>query len=138
MASIRRSLLLMIFGVCCLLNTNCDGPKVVWSAESRSPDGKMVASARTVETSGIGTGDPGTFVYLNWTMGSQPPTIILAFSEGPNEPGAMNVEMNWLTQRHLELAYKGRRPLDFQAIKWHGVDISVRDLSTPTNSNTSQ
>jgi hypothetical protein len=37
--------------------------------------------------------------------------------------------MNWLTPTHLELTYKGRRTLDFEAVKCHGVDISVRELS---------
>jgi hypothetical protein len=109
-----------------------------WSAQSRSPDGKMIATAHTIVTSGIGTGDPGTRVYLNWTTGHQPPTIILAFADGPNEPGGMNVRMNWLTPNHLELTYRGRRNIDFEAVKCHGVDISVRDLSggsqTPGNS----
>ena len=116
----------------CISTSGCDGPKTAWSAESRSPDGKMIASARTIQTSGIGTGDPGTFVYLNWAAGSQSPTIILALTDGPAEPGDMNVGMNWLTPKHLELTYKGPRTLDFEAIKCHGVDISVRDLSGET------
>ena len=130
-AATRNCILLLIFGVCVSISS-CHGPKTTWSAESRSPDGKMIATAHTVQTSGIGTGDPGTRVYLNWTTGSQPPTIILAFTEGPDEPGSMNVGMNWLTPKHLELTYKGRRMLDFQAVKCHGVDISVRDLSEET------
>jgi hypothetical protein len=93
----------------------------------------MVVTARTIQTSGIGTGDPGTFVYLNWTTGSQSPTIILAFTDAPNEPGSMSVGMNWLTPKHLELTYKGPRTLDFEAVKCHGVDISVRDLSDGLN-----
>lgn len=106
------------------------GSKTTWSAESRSPDGKRVASAFTVEQSGFGTGGGGTDVYLNWTTGSQPKLLILAFSDGPSEPGGMNVGMNWLTPTHLELTYKGQRPLDFQAVKCYGVDISVRELSS--------
>jgi hypothetical protein len=90
----------------------------------------MVARARTVQTSGIGTGDAGTFVDLNWTTGSQSPTVILAFSDGPEEPGGMDVKMNWITPKHLELTYKGRRGLDFQAVKCHGVDITVRDVDS--------
>jgi len=89
----------------------------------------MVVSARTVRTSGIGTGDPGTFVYLNWTTGSQDPTVILAFADGPGEAGDSSVGMNWLTPKHLELTYRGRRVFDFQAIRCHGIDISVRDIA---------
>jgi hypothetical protein len=95
----------------------------------------MIATARTIQTSGIGTGAPGTFVYLNWTKGSQSPTIILAFHDGPDEPG-MNVGMNWLTPTHLELTYRGRRALDFQAVRCDDVDISVRDLASTIGSRT--
>jgi hypothetical protein len=133
-ASTRKRILLLILAVC-ISFSSCDGPKVNWSAESRSPDGKMIATARTIQTSGIGTGNPGTFVYLNWTKGSQSPTIILAFHDGPDEPGGMNVGMNWLTPTHLELTYKGRRAFDFQAVRCDGIDISVRDLSNGTMSS---
>ena len=90
------------------------------------PDGKMIATAYTIVPSGIGTGDCGTRVYLNWATGPQPKTIILAFAERPDVPGGMNVGMNWLSPTHLELTYKGHRNLDFQAVKCHGIDISVQ------------
>jgi len=105
-----------------------------WSAEARSPDGKMIATAITFEQSGFGTGWVHTTVYLNWTTGSQPKTLILAFSDGPGEPGGMNVGMKWLTPTHLELTYRGQRPLDFQAVKCDDADISVRDLSSKASS----
>jgi hypothetical protein len=89
----------------------------------------MIATAYTVVPSGIGTGDFGTRVFLNWAEGSQPTTIILAFAEGPDEPGGMNVGMTWLAPTHLELTYRGHRNVDFQAVKCHGIDISVRELS---------
>ncbi len=104
------------------------GSETTWLAESRSPDGKRVASAFTVEQSGFGTGGGGTDVYLNFTRGSQQKLLILAFSDGPSAPGGMNVGMNWPTSTHLELTYKGERPLDFQAVRCYGVDISVRVL----------
>jgi hypothetical protein len=93
----------------------------------------MIATAYTVVPSGIGTGDFGTRVFLNWAEGSQPTTIILAFAEGPDEPGGMNVEMTWLAPTHLELTYRGHRNLDFQAVKCHGIDISVRELPGGTS-----
>lgn len=114
------------------------GSETTWSAESRSPDGKRIASAFTVEQSGFGTGGGGTDVYLNFTAGSQSKLLILAFSDGPSVPGGMNVGLNWLSPTHLELAYKGERPLDFQAVKCYGVDISVRVLpseASSTNAN---
>jgi len=106
------------------------GSETTWSAESHSPDGKRVATAFTIEQSGFGTGGGGTDVYLNFTAGSQPKQLILAFSDGPSGPGGMYVGMKWLTPIRLELTYKGQRSLDFQAVKCYGVDISVRVLAS--------
>jgi hypothetical protein len=39
------------------------------------------------------------------------------------------VEMNWLTPTHLELTFKGNQSIVFQAVKWGGIEISIRDLS---------
>lgn len=98
-------------------------------AESRSPDGKMVAQARVPQPSGIGTGNIGTFVDLNLTNGSQDPVTILSFDGGSDYPGDKTVGMNWLSPTHLEVTYKGPRTLDFEAIKCHGVDITIRPIS---------
>jgi hypothetical protein len=128
--SICKNMLLLIFGLSVSLSlSSCKDSWTAWSAEARSPDGKMIARARSIRPSGIGTGDFGTFVDLNWTSGSQAPTVVLAFSDGSDQPDGMKVGMNWLTPTHLELTYKGRRTLDFEAVKCHGVDISVRELS---------
>jgi len=38
--------------------------------------------------------------------------------------------MQWLTPTHLEITYKAKaQAIDFQAVKFAGVDISVRDVS---------
>jgi hypothetical protein len=122
--------LLLLLSVCLALSA-CEGPRTTWSAESRSPNGRMIATARADETSGIGTGDPGTSVYLDWTSGSQPTTIILSLL--PPQRGITKVGMNWLASRHLELTYSGDVTVDFQAIRCHGVEISVRVLSEGTS-----
>jgi hypothetical protein len=129
---LRNFDVLLLLLIVCLALSACEGPRTAWSAESRSPDGRMIATARAEETSGIGTGDPGTSVYLNWTSGSQPPTIILALL--PPQRGITKVGMNWLTPTHLELTYSGNVTADFQAIRCHGVEISVRVLSEGTSS----
>jgi hypothetical protein len=132
-ALIHKATSLLIFGAC-LLASGCRGSETIWSAEARSPDGTMLASARTVAQSGFGTGYIGTIVYLSWAKGSQPKMEILGLSDQSEAPGAANVEMKWLTPTHLELTYKGRHTLDFEAVKCNGVDISVRDLSGETGS----
>ena len=99
-----------------------------WSGESQSPDGKMVATAETFTNGGFAAPGPATtLVYLKETAGSQKPMLIFAFSEGP--PDSMQVTMNWLSSAHLELVYVGKRNIDFQSVRYAGVDISVRSTA---------
>ena len=123
-------ILLFAIGACMFLA----GCKTVpsWSAESQSPDGKMFATARTIDDSGPGTDFIQTTVYLNWKTNKNSPAMILAFSDGPSDPDGMKVGMNWLSSTHLELTYKGQRNLDFQGARFGPVAITVRDLSSTT------
>jgi hypothetical protein len=109
----------------------CRGSDTTWSAEARSPDGKVLATASTVEQSGFGTGAITTTVYLSPIEGSGQSILILAFHDGPEGPGGMSVGLHWKASGHLELTYTGQRLIDFQASRCYGVDISVRDLSEP-------
>jgi hypothetical protein len=94
----------------------------------------MIAKARTFENGGFGTDYVATTVDLNLTKGSQSPMEILSFSDGPAGPDGMKVGMNWLSPTHLELTYKGARAIDFQAVRYYGVDITVRDVASQTAS----
>jgi hypothetical protein len=134
----RKAASFLIFGICIVVS-GCKSSEKIWSAEARSPDGNMLASARTDARSGFGTGYIGTVVYLNWTKGSQPPMAILRLSDDFEIPSEeISVEMKWLTPTHLELTYRGHRTLVLQAAKCEGVDISVRDLSTSTTNSSPQ
>ena len=105
-----------------------------WSTESRSPDGRMTAKAETFTNGGFAAPSPSTtFVYLKQTTGSQKPVLIFAFSEGP--PEGMQVKMDWLSPAHLELTYEGQRTIDFQAVRYTGVDISVRNAAPGISSS---
>jgi hypothetical protein len=93
----------------------------------------MVATAESFENGGfVAPGVPATFVYLNLTTGSQDRVLIFAFSEDPTGPDRMKVEMDWLSPTHLEVKYEGQHTIDFQAVKYAGVDISVRGPSPET------
>ena len=72
---------LLTLGLCVFLS-GCKKDPPVSSAESKSPDGKLVATAHTFANSGFGGGPPTTFVYLNWVTGSQSPTLILSLTGG--------------------------------------------------------
>ena len=120
----------------CILASGCNNSERKWSAEAKSPDGKFIATARTLAPGGWGTGSPPeTTVDLNWTTGSQGPQEILAFVPGSDEPEDMIVGMRWLTPSHLELTYKGHPTFDFQAVKCRGVDITARNLSSVPSSS---
>ena len=130
----RKAISLIIVGACVFVS-GCKSPPI-WSAESRSPDGKMVATAEVFANGGfVAPGPDATFVYLNWNAGSQPRMLILAFSGGQSEPDGIRLAMNWLTPTNLDLAYKGQRNIDFQAVKCAGVDISVRELTSKANTS---
>jgi len=125
----HKALLLTILGVC-VSTFGCGECAVIWSAESRSPNGHYVASASTDQCGGPGTAFVGTTVYLK--QDSQPPVQILALANESAYPsGITNVGMNWLTESHLELTYRGQARVNFQVVKCAGIDISVRDLSSP-------
>jgi len=121
---------IVISGVC-VLGTGCDGPKTIFIGESKSPDGTVIARVYKNELGGIGTGDASTVVTLNWTKGSHSPMPVLAFDDGLDQPeGDKSVRINWITQTQLELSYKPPRHIGFQANKWHGIDICLRELPT--------
>ena len=118
----------------CLLMSGCGSSQTVWSTESRSPDGKVIANVSTV---GTGRGlsivsNTITDVHLKSAYGSRGQTSVLELADATDDPVDTRVEMNWLTPTHLELTFKGNQSVVFQAVKWDGIDISVRDLSKAT------
>ena len=55
-----------------LNNTDPSGQFLAAAAEVKSPDGKIIVTAETIEPGGWGTGAPAeTYVLINWTSGSQ-------------------------------------------------------------------
>jgi hypothetical protein len=121
-----RAVLLLMVGAC-LLMSGCKAAPT-WSTESRSPDEKMVATAEAFTNDGfVAPGPPTTLVYLKQTAGSEKAMLVFAFSEGP--PDGMQVNVNWLTPTHLELTYGGQHTIDFQAVEYAGVDISIRNAT---------
>jgi hypothetical protein len=135
--AVRLAICLMIVGACALASS-C-GPATIWSAEARSPDGLWLASARTLENSGFGTGAFITDVYLKQINVSKPTQTILSFWHDPSlaspQSGAtINLRMLWADSTHLEVTYDGHADLSFQVVKCAGIDISVRDVSAKTTS----
>jgi|SRR5882762_1857631 len=130
--AIHKAIPLILVGICFLVS-GCRDSAIIWSAESRSPDGHWVASASTEQFGGPGTAYVGTHVYLKAVNGSQPSVELLGLSNDSAYPsGITNVGMNWISASHLELTYKGHASVDFQVVRCAGIDISLRDLSGET------
>ena len=120
---------LLMLAMC--FHVGCWGPRTIWFAESRSPDGKVLAKARAVATNGGLSiqSITDTKVYLKWATGSSMDTLVLELADASDAPVDTQLEMRWLTPNHLELTFKGNQTIVFQAIRWFGIDISLRDLS---------
>jgi hypothetical protein len=133
--AIRRAICLIIISVCFLETSGCwrAGVQTIWSAEARSPDGSWLATARTEQYGGFGTGRVETDVYLKWIKGSQAPKLILMFFHDPNDPPRLiSLSMKWITPSQLDVEYNGRAKVDFQVVKYGDVYISLHDLSGET------
>jgi hypothetical protein len=62
---------------------------------------------------------------MNWTTGSQKPTIILIFDDHVNGTVDTKVGMKWLNPHRLVPAYSGDRYVNFFATRCDGVDITL-------------
>jgi hypothetical protein len=120
----------------CSFIAGCKDVGTIWSTESRSPDGQWVALARTDQYGGPGTAGILSTVYLKSVKGPQDRIKVLLLST--QEATSLNVELNWLTPSHLEIAYRQPASIDFQAIKCAAIEISVRDLSKTTSSTSTK
>ena len=128
--NLRSTIAFCLVFVVAVFACGCSGSQAIWSAELKSPDGKMLATARATAQSGFGTGYIWTNVYLSGTNGSQSSMEILGLSDMTEKPEATSIEMKWLTPTHLQLAYNGDyQTITFQAVKYANIDISIRNTS---------
>lgn len=124
----KAAIVLFLIGACVLL-ASCSGGATVWSAQVKSPDATWIASARTVQYGGPGNAGLYTYVYLNAKGSSRSPVMMLLFDDEYVTPGnRTHVKMTWVTQKHLEIAYKSGVTIEYQAIKYSGIDVSVKQV----------
>ena len=129
--AITRKFVFFCMLLCIGVGFGCrKGVETIWAAEIKSPDGQWLAKAQADQRSGFGTDGAVTAVYLQPSNAARSPVLILAFSQNPNaQTSIIDLKMKWVDGKHLEVSYKEHPNLDFQAIKYAGIDISVRDLS---------
>jgi hypothetical protein len=135
-----RAAISLVIITACFLAAGCHAP-TVWKAKLLSPDGRYVAIARTVQSGGDGDAWIDTRVSLKPTAYSGAPTEVLGFwCEGPvprpyvldnvaNAGGTIDLKMSWVTASHLEVTYSDHASLEFEAVKYQGIDISVRNVA---------
>jgi len=138
-AKLRSAAVLAV--TCALLLSGCS-PPTVWRMEARSPDGRYVATARTVQYGGFGSADIVTSVYLEQANIPETRMAVLSFScDGPvprpytlddkaNAGGTIGLRLRWQSPTHLSVTYDGGATVDFQAIRYQGIIISLTALST--------
>ena len=78
---IRAVISLTVIGACGFV-FGCRNRDVVWSAETRSPDGYWLATAREEKGGGFGNDFDTTSVYLKRIKSSERPVEVLEFSVG--------------------------------------------------------
>jgi hypothetical protein len=125
------TLLLLLVLTATIFEAACNQSKNIWSAQAKSPDGKVVANGQAVvRNRGLSIiSIVETNVYVQWAGDERSQMLVLNLADGSDAPPDTTVDMRWLGPRHLELTYRGPRAVGFQAVKWAGVDISVRDLT---------
>lgn len=109
------------------------GPSIMSQAQQKSPDGKLVAIARSqLVGPGFGQDVPETIVEIRGPNYQETPkTILLLTHEYPTIP----ISLKWLSPTQLSVVYsRNKGPGDhvvvvFQAVRWGDVDITAMDLS---------
>lgn len=115
---------LIVVFLCCLCA--CRDVATIASSESRSPDGRWIATVRTDQYGGPGTAAILSTVFLKQATGRQDSMEILQLSQ---DAPSVDLKLNWSAPAHLEITYRQPASVDFQALKYGGVDISVKDVS---------
>ncbi len=133
-SAICKALSLTFVGISAL-GVGCHQYQITRLEEARSPDGHWLASASTIQNFGPGAASVDTTVDLRRTNVSERPMEVLGFSVGSlaSQSGTLNLTMKWETPSHLDVTYNGHAAtLYFQVVKYAGIEISVRDLSSAT------
>jgi hypothetical protein len=79
----ERAAILLFTVIIALGLSACGGEATIWSTQLKLPDGRWLARAETIESSGFGTGSLETSVDLK-TNGPQAPETVLMLVHDPN------------------------------------------------------
>jgi hypothetical protein len=101
----------------------CQNDPTVWIKDFRSPDQAWVATARTRQWGGFGTGWIETTVdVLSYPDGgSGGPAYVLSDANADRD-----LKVNWLSPTHLEIAHTSPINPDLEVVRFSNIDISYR------------
>jgi hypothetical protein len=126
----KQAMVLVTICSCALLSA-CGDSATIWSAQAESPNGHLIATAQTIQNGGPGTASVDTAVYLKQPKSSQPPLLIVGFTNESAYPsGITAVQLHWQSNSQLDITYKSGATIDFQAIKALGADIAVHEVDS--------
>lgn len=116
----------------CGRNANSPSNSTIWSTQAVSPNGKLIASAQTMQTGGFGNASMATIVSLRqpWEKHSM---VVLSFDDNdiPSLPvGDTAVGLYWLTNSRLCVTYGQNVGILFKAIKALGTSISIEQAAS--------
>ena len=98
-------------------------------SEVQSSDKHYTASVFTCINAGFGTGSVATYVTLK-QKGHSKSVKILEFSDNATyRDGITPLVTRWDSPNHLKVIYKGNPSIDFQAVKYAGVEITLEQES---------
>jgi hypothetical protein len=126
-----RTSILTLASLCFLAFAGCRAPNgTMWSATSASSDQAWLASARKEHTNhGFGGESVWTIVEMKQNIPDGEPVQVLMFAEDDGPDSVHDLKMSWPSPQHLDITYRGKTPITFQAIKAFGKDVTVEKLS---------
>ncbi len=108
-------------------------PDVMSRIEQKSPDGKLLARARSeLDGPGFGSEWAQTIVEIQGDHFRSMPTTVLFLT---HEYSTIPISLKWASLTHLDIIYsRNSKPgdhvvVEFQAVKWANIDVRVIDLS---------
>lgn len=116
-------ILLLLFT---LFLVGCRDQATIWSARSKSPGGRWIATASTEQFGGPGTASLETNVYIAQSSKGKPIPVLDLNNYAAFPPGVTAVEMAWQGPMHLTLTYHGIATVEFQAVKCFGIEITLQ------------
>jgi len=110
--------------------SSCGTADVIWSSRKSSPGGLWIASAQTIENSGLGTGGIVTSVYLERPhQSNRKIDIVDLVHDYSTQNKSIDLELKWTSPTSLEITFDNNPTITFQAVRCGDVRISLRSRS---------